>query len=291
MKKNINIAILSHGLIGRSLEYTVDSFRKNVLSPLKKVGNVDIFYHAWHVDKVSNKYSGENNNRIDSNIITELLPEAKGIIEDQNKWDSTIDWEKHRENNPFAVSLNIPSERETMHTLKNHKRAIMSQKRAYVFFENNKDKKYDMVVVARLDVKYPEEIKIPKIDDIKKYKEEVKKIIWVPNMEHLSGINDRFAIGDEDAIKTWSDRVEYSDEWTLNPNGGQESEWLMKEFLNDRGYQIKYLNFVFQRVRAGGKVHKSDKLFLKNYLLYKLSAPLRVVHRCLFIIKSKIFKK
>jgi len=294
MNKKNNIAILSHGLIGRSISHTIDSFRSNVLKPLDELGEVDVFYHAWHVDKVTNEYSGEKDADIDSSIIKELLPEAHGIIEDQDEWDATIDWEKHRENNPFAIFTRVPSERETMSTLKNHKRALMSQKKSYEFFEENKKKKYDLVIVARLDVIYPDKIRIPKVEEIQKYQEEGKKAIWVPDFDHCGGINDRFALGNEDAIKMWSDRVEFSEKWTLNSNKGESPEWLMKQFMDKNNYTIKYLKLVFQRVRAGGEVHKQDKFFLKNYSSYKLKTPLRKIHVLLYkikiFIKDKILK-
>jgi len=291
LSKEFNVAMLSHGLIGRSISHTIDSFRENVLSPLNDIGNVDIFYHSWHTDKITNKYSREKNVDIDSNIIKELLPDAQGVIEDQDEWDNSINWEKHRENNPFAGSVNIPSERETMNTLKNHKRAIISQKRSYDFFEENKKKKYDLVIVARLDVRYPEKIRVPEIKEIKKSTEEGKKVIWVPDFDHFKGLNDRFAAGGEEAIKMWSNRVEFSDQWTLNHNEEESSEWLMKKFIDKNNYETRYLKFVFQRVRAGGEIDKADKLFLKNYYWNKLTYLFKNIYGLLYKIKIFIRDK
>jgi len=230
----MNVAILLHGLVHRSLEYTKDSLINCLIQPL----SADIFYHSWEMDKINNPRTGESL-EIDSSIINNLLPQSKGIIEDQKEFDKTLH---------FEIKTNDQI------TLANYMRDLESQSRAFSYFESNKKKKYDLLIVARPDVKYFNVIKLPsKINDS----------IFVPNFHHWWGINDRFAMGPEDLINKYCNRKNLIFNWIKNGEK-KNSEMFLDKFLNINDIDVQFIDFVFQRIRANGEIAEFDKKFYEK---------------------------
>ncbi len=93
--------LLLHGLVHRSLPYTIKCLRRHVIAPLERLGPVELFYHSWDVAEVRNPRAGEADTVLDASVIKELLPEAKGLIEPQEEYIRTMDWERLSRRNPM----------------------------------------------------------------------------------------------------------------------------------------------------------------------------------------------
>lgn len=253
-RKWIVSSIILHGLIHRSLRHTVESFRECVIEPLARLGPVDVFFHSWDVAEVNNPRAGEAGETLDEAEVARCLPEARGLFESQEAFDASVDWERLFRNNPMRRCCG--NEVEARATLMNFRRALESQERAWRVFEERKTKHYDLVVATRADLRFLEEVGISNIERSTSNVEGGR--IWVPKFHSWGGVNDRFAIGNEEGVRTWSQRVAFAEEW-LERAKGESAEWLLMKWLEKRRVRVGFLDFTFQRIRANGQVAERDR--------------------------------
>lgn len=252
--EGVRSAVILHGLVHRSLRHVIESLRENVIESLARMGPVDVFFHSWDVAEVHNPRGGEHGVTVTKEDVARLLPEARGIFESQEAFDATVDWERLSLRNPMRHCCG--SENEALASLMNFRRALESQERAWRFFEENRTERYDRVVATRGDLRFLEIIRTSNIE-LPTSNAGVGRI-WLPLFHSWGGVNDRFAIGNEAGIGTWSQRVAFAEEW-LGMADGESSEWLLKQWLEKHRVRVGFLDFVFQRVRADGKVAWRDR--------------------------------
>lgn len=241
-------AVILFGIVHRSLRHTVASIRERILRPLRSQGDVDLYFHSWHADLIDNPRTGENQLVLDRDEISRLLPEARGLIEDQGEFDESLDWEPYWPDNPMRHCTD--NEAAARATLMNFRRAIESQQRAWNFFNGTKSRSYDRVVVARADLLFLDELILPA-------RPMQKDELWVPQFQAWGGINDRFAAGSEEAIRKYCSRIDAADHWLLKEKGGN-SEQFLSRCLKLSGLRVNGMSFHFQRVRANGAITSMD---------------------------------
>ena len=250
-------AILLHGLVHRSLDHVVDSFRDKLVAPFAELGEVDIFFHSWDISEITNPRAGEHGVTVDPGEVARWLPEARGIFESQEEFDRTINWDPLFEKNPMRYCTG--NEAAARATLMNFRRAVESQQRAWDFFTRTKTRSYSRVVATRPDLKFLQELEIP--DELalpEPLHDPASTRLWVPRFHAWGGVNDRFAIGRETGIGIWSRRADFVDGCLLNP-GDANPEWILMKWLERNGIRPSLLDFVFQRVRANGEVTEMDR--------------------------------
>lgn len=289
-KAKKTVAILFHGLVDRSLEFTIDSFEKNILKPLKKKYDVDVYHHAWKVNSIHNPRGDENNVLIESDKIERFLPYSQGIEESQEEFDATIDKNFFNKNNPM-ISCNKTLEGAYI-TSMNSIRDTESTKRAFEYMKNQKKRRYDYVIVCRPDIDFINKLNV---SDIKKKCK--KGIILTPYFHAWEGINDRFAIGTYEDIEIYCNRTKENILWQTN--GDQKnSEIFLKNYLLSKNIKQKNTPIFFRRIRAGGKIFYQDTVngnenkvfFILCCFLQKLD-KFTLAHLFLYFIKSKNKKK
>lgn len=274
--------ILLHGLVHRSLRHTIDSLRRHVIAPLERIGPVELVYHSWDVAEVRNPRAGEADTVLDASVIKELLPEAKGLIEPQEDYIRTLDWERLSRRNPMRHCTS--GEEAAALTLRNYLLALESQQRAWrVFEENRTSSSPGLVVATRADLRFLDELEVPEAlvaaaRSVTAFhplhhgadRPEVGPCprggggqacppsLWVPKFHAWGGVNDRFAIGNEEAIRLWSHRMAFAEEW-LERAKGESAEWLLMKWLEKNRVKVGFMDFTFQRIRANGKVADRDR--------------------------------
>jgi hypothetical protein len=250
-------AILLHGIIHRSLSHVIESFRKNLIDPLAKLGRVDIFFHSWDVAQITNPRAGEHGEQVDAATVGQWLPEARGIFESQEEFDGTIDWEPLFAKNPMRYCTG--NEAAARATLMNFRRAVESQQRAWDYFTRTKTRNYTCVVATRPDLKFLQALEIPADLALPELQNDpASKRLWLPRFHAWGGVNDRFVIGRQEEVGIWSRRADFLDGCLLNP-ADANPEWILMKWLERNRIRPSLLDFVFQRVRANGEVTERDR--------------------------------
>ena len=227
-----NTAILLYGLLPRSINYTFDSFKKYIVSPLLNLGDVDIYYHSWFVETINNPRTNEIDIPISFEDLKNYLPDAIGKIEDQKIFDLSFDWTEYIDNNPLNDGViknrgigdnDIKSEI----TLLNFFRSLESQRQVFNIFKNV-NKNYNRIIISRPDLKFLNKIIVS--DEPIKSNE-----IIIPNFHHWGGINDKFAIGSINSIEHYCSRIKDAHHWAKFGKGNTEMflmEYMRKNHIN-----------------------------------------------------------
>lgn len=256
-------ALILFGILHRSLDHVVGTLRSEIIEPLHEFGEVDIFFHSWDVQKVTNPRAGEIGVDISMERVAHLLPEAKGLFESQEEFDGLIEWEPMFKCNPMRSCTR--GDMAARATLMNFRRALESQERAWSYFQQHKARSYDRVVMTRPDLRFLNRLEIPaplksgsgSEKDLNKLSNGCESKVWIPSFHSWRGANDRFVIGREKEVGIWANRTAYLDGWLLNAGKGN-SEWHLMKWLQRNRIQTETLELVFQRVRADGRVTEMD---------------------------------
>lgn len=260
-KKQSATAIIFHGLVYRSLKYTVKSLNENLIRPLRELGEVDLYFHSWKTDSIFNPRAGEKQIELDCTEITRLLPEARGLTELQDVFDASLNWELLFANNPMRACTN--SETAAKVTLMNLLRALESQQRAWQYFVTVKDRNYERVIATRADLRFLNKFQLPELSEGGALREGE---LHVPAFHPSGGVNDRFVLGGEREIEIWSSRKDFAAGWIFSSKR-QSTEWNLKSWLEYNNIQVKFLSLLFQRLRADGTIARFDREFKNERLL------------------------
>jgi|GEM_PF-1074327 len=293
MKKNRKkIAILFHGLVHRSLEYTNPSFERYVLHPLQKNYDVDVFHHSWVTKTIHNPRGSENNIPINLDAIDKFLPYSKGVIESQDDYDSTINPSFFTDKNPMIGCTK--TKEDAFITAMNSLRDLESTKRAFEYMEKKSDRKYDYVIVCRPDVEFLNTFRMYGIE-----KEKKTNVVFAPFFDNCGGTNDRFAVGDYKTIKIYCSRIDGAVDWMRN-GLAKNSESYLKKHLTENNVEVKHIFLFFRRIRATGEIFYQDMARIEKELpkiTTKIPAVFILMHVCIYIINffkrrvSRIKKK
>lgn len=257
-------ALILFGVLHRSLGLTINEFRSVLLKSLQEDGEIDIFYHSWDTTSILNPRAGEDNVAIDPADIGRYLPEANGVIDSVDEFDRSINWEPLFFRNPMRHCTTTEAAAKV--TLMNFRRTIESQARAWEYFERTKTKRYDRVVATRADLRFirfrepSDQLRKALAEGATNRDSGFGLTVWTPRINPWGGINDKFVLGSEEAVKVWCGRLACCDDWVRN-GGPCNSEWLLMNWLQRNGVGVGLLDVVFQRVRANGKIAAFDQEF------------------------------
>lgn len=232
----MKVAILFWGLT-RSLKYTHESMKQNVFDVLK-LHNIqyNIYIHTYKYDTLyNNKRAKEINIRLDHTEYKLLSPDFFKISLDS----------KVRRKIKFNKYMKHGSGWRDVNTLHNFVMSMYSKYQVTKLLIKNKIG-YDKIIFMRPDVRYLNKL------DVSFIKNTDDNVICIPNF-HLFGkymMNDRFAICSYDvAVKygTFFKKLKsYSQKRKLH------SETLIGYYIKKYKFDVKYIDFYFNRVRADG---------------------------------------
>jgi hypothetical protein len=260
---NPSTAIILYGVMHRSLKHVVANLREFVIKPLSLVGEVDIFFHSWDVRNITNPRSGEYGVEVELCEVERWLPEARGVFESQEEFDATVNWGPLLARNYTRHSTK--GEEASQATLMNYVRALESQERAWRYFQKNSEKKYNRVLVTRPDLLFLHELPIPpEWGEHVAYGKDGQAMpspLYVPRFEASGGVCDRFAMGAEREVGIWCQKAAFADGWLMKAGDVwyENSEWLLLKWLQRNRVELKYIDFIHQRMRANGEVTAQDR--------------------------------
>ena len=239
----MRVAICFWGIC-RSLKYTIESIKKNIFEPLTSFDiSYDIYMHTYNVSAIyNNPLAGENDIFLDNDEYTLLDPDHLKI-ENQKETDKIINFSKYlTKGNPWT---GYPE------TFNNHLRALWSLNEVTKLWVPNKDK-YTHIMYCRPDVLYIQPLKYEFFvnDAIN------KNNVLIPYFDLYKGINDQFAIGNPYTMEIYGSR--FNDAYIYSQHFPLHSESYLGAIFRKYNIYCAYILFVFKRVRANGKLEKSE---------------------------------
>jgi hypothetical protein len=208
---------------GRSIEYTFDNLRENLIDNLDDF--VDVFVYVAETPKaaLTEKYFSDFSNNIAVVKEEYTNPSGSGYVF-ENSWPPRSNLEKGRD-----VYLK------------------MIRSRKYLMdMVDSTDIIYDRVIFSRMDVVYENKI-MENIKDLD------MNYLWIPSFHHWrGGYNDRFAISNQDIMRTYMSQADCMEEYK-NEGFVFHAERALKHHLERHNISPKIFNCNFARVRGDGK--------------------------------------
>lgn len=237
MLKTTRIAIAFFG-ITRSLSYTIESIRDNVLGAARESGDVTVYCHFFQQTMIDNPRTGENQlldpeeykllkpDRIEFSEPMMILNEV-GFDEVKTYGDGWHDG--------FKTVSNL------LHQLYSLK--VVTQLALVA--------EPDVIVFCRPDLKYHGSFH----DGLERAKEIRKPTVMLPRWQrHKGGVNDRFAICvGASAAKAYGNRLDRALPFCRDLNLELHSERLIRYALEWSGVRVEKLDVRASRVRADGQ--------------------------------------
>jgi hypothetical protein len=245
----MKVAIGFWGLT-RSLKYTINSIKMNILDVLKE-NNIEykIFLHTYSINgNYSNSRANEKNIILDNNEYKLLEPDFS-FIDSQNhimKKINLISYRTHKD--PWNTNYE---------TLNYFILAMFSKLKVTLFIENyvKLNDKFDYILFLRPDVKYLNKFDISFFNLIN------EKSVCIPDFHLYANFNDRFFLSNyENGLlygKLYNNMLEYSKLHQLHSETFHN--YYIRKYYN---MNVILINFYFNRCRANGKERNdaNDKL-------------------------------
>ena len=250
-KTNLKVAVCFFG-ITRSLNYTVDSIKKNILDPLSSIHDFQINAHYYDINHVSSSRSNENV-AVDKNQFRALQHDSL-LLEKVKSIDEYCDFELIKNfgdawDNNFSSLNNLILQ---LNSLKNVTNMALS-------------KGADICVFIRPDLTYYDNFNEVLINSIASYNDNRADRVYLPNWQHFGGLNDRFAIcSGQKAIKAYGKRLDKVIYYCVKTGRALHSERLVKFSLQQDSIPLEFVSLKASRTRADGKVVNESFLDRKS---------------------------
>lgn len=273
----MKIALCFWGLT-RSLKHTIHSIKKHILTIFK---NYNIEYKIFmHTYKFDSRYINPRAQEYDINLDFDeykLLNPDYVEIDDQDEVKQIINVFKYRTHNDPWESGYV--------SVDNFLCAMYSKKQLGQMVENCEET-FDYIIYLRPDVKYHTHFDIKYLSFVNKYS------ICTPNFHLFPKLNDRFCLLTQDNLKQYYSLFDKMYEYSLtHPLHSERFQYYV--FINDYRWNIKYIPFLFNRVRANGielndiKTNKNTK---PKKTRKKLNTPIKPDNNKVIIPMFKIRK-
>jgi hypothetical protein len=244
--RSVHVAVCFFGLT-RSLRYTIDSIRSNILDELNLAGvSYTVYLHTHNVTHFHNPRSRELNATIDTSLYRLLHPD-EAIVE------APMDWNLPSNKQLLATLLqNGDPWNETggHFSLKNVVGQLTSLQRLTSLWTASAQR-YDAVIYLRSDVFFFNSLNVSQVLEAAKAPNS-QPVIWTPRYDHFGSVNDRFAFGNTAAMQIYGNRIQHATDFVKEHTLHAES------FLNHAlvlGNVTRLgTNILFTRVRVDGLV-------------------------------------
>lgn len=246
-KKKVVVCLF--GVIPRSIKYTWDSINKNIVEPLKKNYDVDIYVFNMNIEDT--KVDGVKLNQKD----IEIIPYDYKEEEIQSSYDKNII--------TICNKIDCKIHKYTPNTVKNSIRQMYSEYRVGKFLDKNKNKFEGAVICG------PDYYILNKIN-INDFKESIaaKDTIFLTQVNNggYNGYTNGLYFGKIDNLNKMLFRYENLSQYIPTP---QDYEHILKKACDDNKLKIKISDIIFYKIRANKKAILQTKPqhihLIKNY--------------------------
>ena len=242
----MKIVIVFFG-ITRSLSSTLPSIEKNIITPIRKFGNVSMLGHFFQQEAIDNPRSNENG-LLDQNEYKLLNLDWTQL----EKTDLCLDkWQFQR------ICKHGDAWNDDFKSLKNLIHQLHS---LYCVTQEAIKYQPDIVLFCRPDLLYHDNFS-PILN--KAAHQTKKQNAYIPFWQWQTGLNDRFAIcTGRKSIEAYGMRIEQIQNYFETFNEPLHSERLLKFALARQRIHVKPVRLRASRVRLGGEVKDESFSFL-----------------------------
>jgi hypothetical protein len=242
------VCICLYGLVQRSLKYTINSIKKNILEELSKNGmDYDIYLHTYDSSISHSPRAGEIHVQVDPDDYKLLEPHVYSV-ESYTDFNNNYDYEDfmRRYKDPWG---------DNYESIKNWIREMHSMHRVTTMWEDKKSD-YEFCLYIRPDLMY---ITPLPFDYITRHLRETNysNTWFTPPWGKWGGLNDFLAFGDCESMIKWGKRIDSVYEF-MDLDGFRNSERHMELVLNKYNIQNIDLPILCYRVRANGNKKLED---------------------------------
>ena len=236
MLKHPRVVIAFYG-ITRSLKYTIESIRSNVIEPARLVGDVTLLCHFFKQATISNPRTSEFG-LLDLDEWKLLTPDFISLQE----VDTATEDVHIQKLTPYGNAWEDNGE-----SLRNVLRQMLSLQRVTAMISNHVQSA-DVVIFLRADMEYHDRFPMEKlIQSIHPYK------VMIPFWQWSGGLNDRFAICGRLSYQIYGSRVEKSLAYCQCYFKPLHSERLLMYVLMRSPIQLAVTSMRATRVRFNGQ--------------------------------------
>ena len=236
MKRQPTIAVALYGL-PRCSAITVPSIESQILAPLRRCGDVRVYYHLFLQDRIDNVRSSEAGPLDPSNY--EFAKAYEGRLEQPPDLVDSTDYQVARQcgDRYGDDGISVRNLLLQLHSLA----AVASLAR---------QDDPDVVVFARPDLLYHDPIEPHVVRHALRH----PRVCALPGWQWYYGCNDRFAICGREAAAVYANRRRLLAEFCGAHNRPLESEELLLEALRRERLSIVAVPLRASRVRLGGAI-------------------------------------
>lgn len=238
---SVKITVCFFG-ITRSLNYTIASINRNVLTPARAAGDVSIYGHFFKQSIIENSRSGEQG-RADLEEYR-LLHCDEVNLDEPDIW---IDphWRRLLQSFGDHWEDDFRSFRNLLHQL--HSLGKVTE----LAMKGNPD----IVVFCRPDLEYHDSLG----GALGAATRQAPPAAFVPRWQEWGGLNDRFAICiGRHAIEAYGLRITRALDYVKSRQSPLHAERLLMYSMERSGVTVRSLDARASRVRLGGATHKED---------------------------------
>jgi hypothetical protein len=242
--------------ITRSLKWTAPSIKKNIIDPIRPLGNIMVYGHFYKIKFIKNKRSGENqpvHQNDDKNLKFDEL-----LLENPDHILKKIDYKK-------ILSYGDAWDDDGK-SLSNLIHQLASLKRLAGLISKQKP---DVVILARPDLYYRDSF----LDVVKLHLKLPSYYVSVPHWQWFGGVNDRFAVLGYEAFLAYASRLDAVHKYLETEKKPLHSESFLWKTLIRNNIIISTMDIKAHRVRANG-IELSEgfeKLTLSRIIRYNLA--------------------
>ena len=239
------------GVIGRSLEYTIESIQQNILDILKENNiDYDIYIHNNYVETIPDcpkrmRGSSELGVKI-NNLIYKKLNPYKFLETKQIDFDKSYNWQQIYKNGDFHNN--------GFKSVRNAIREIYSVKQVTQLWESSGEN-YDFFIYLRPDLLY-----INKLDiELILQNLHIKNLLFTADWLKSNGLNDRVYFGDKDTMLKIGKRIDFIPELIGQTDKRYNAELYMSDIVKKFNISTIDIKLRGVRVRASGKTVSTPK--------------------------------
>ena len=244
----MNGAILLYGITRGNGKRVAKALDRTIYKLLKSAGHkLTVFQHTWEIDTIYNPRSKVNEHGVKVKNRTDWkhFQANKKIIQDQSKFDSTVDWD-----NVFAGCNISFAGGHSLDNLKNMYRQMNSLERVYKLVNGT----YDYYFILRQDLLYVDTNGDKMLESIDTLSGTSTPVINVPEWGAPKGVNDRMAICNRKGAEIYCNRWRYIDTCPQNVS----SEIYLDHVIHHTSARSTKFRQIGKRLRANGEIEKFD---------------------------------
>lgn len=269
----VSILLCYYGVISRSIRYTHESIKINILDKLKEKYDVDVYVFNFNIE--NNLIDGYKVNYSDINYINYNYYEE----EKQEEFDKDIN-EKYIDilNEIFYYKHHYNNENNSINAL----RQLYTEYKVGCYIEKNKNK-YDIVIATCSDNYYCNQFDLNHIEDCINN----KNVIYISPMNDAGGYTNSFYYGNTEKIIILLKRFDYiiTNKCFLH----KDYEFYVKFIMNIFNIERKFSNLYYFKIRNNKNIFWNNANY--NYNFFKLIIEDKTFSYYDLVYKFKELKK